>query len=145
VYGVFSLAIVGALIAILSQILINLADNAKSAPCIGSPLIGKRNASKVLLRRFSDVKLTFENAMRTPGWQILRSGDNISIETIEAKEGWPLFIRTTAYFSVAPSVLYEAFHWEIFEKTQSKIDPFYESSQSLLHVSKNVHLIRKVP
>ena len=139
-YGVF----LALFIFILSRILVDIIESAHPAPCTGSPIIQRSNASKAIMRRFQDVKLTFEHAMHTPGWRVLRSRHNVSIEIIEAKEGWPMFIRTTTFFDASPVEVADSFAWSNFDRIQRLVDPFYETSQLLLEPTTQMKLIRKV-
>ena len=135
------------LIAAIARYLQYSIDNAPviSISVKSSPFIGRENATKIIQNRYKDVKNSFESALSSSGWSILRKGhENISIETKAATEGGPLFIRVTALFQAAPEKVYSAFSWDQFESTQKVVDPFFESAQLLLKLSANILLIRKV-
>ena len=112
--------------------------------CNESPHATKANASKVLLHRYKDVKLSFENIMSNSGWKLLREAMNVSIESKETNDGSSLYIRTIATFNTTPQVVFDAFTWANLDATLRLIDPFYESSKLLMSPAKGLHLIRKV-
>lgn len=108
-----------------------------------SPYIDEKNASYVLKRRQALVLTEFESAIASKGWKVLRSSANITIETLEAADGWPPYVRTTAFIPCSPETVFDAFKWSNFHKTQSAIDPFYQSSEVVLEGSRTWRVIRK--
>lgn len=108
-----------------------------------SPFISEKNVTHVLKKRQALVQAEFEEAIVSKKWKVLRSSLNISIETLEAVDGWPPYIRTTAFIACSPETVFEAFKWNNFHKTQSVIDPFYQSSQVIFEGHKGWRVIRK--
>jgi hypothetical protein len=109
-----------------------------------APVVGLGNANKVLKQRYNEVKANFEGVMSGSGWSVLRTGNNISVESLHQSGGWPVYVRTTTLLSAHPQSVFDAFHWNRLDDTQKKVDPFYESAQLLAKVSKGLLLIRKV-
>ena len=68
----------------------------------------------------------------------------LQIDTLEAEDGWPLYIRTSVRLNASPEKTFNGFKWNNFHETQTKIDPFYESASMIWEISKNSRIIRKV-
>ena len=111
--------------------------------------ISNQNATSALNERFALVYDDFIDATNDEkNWKILRTGTNISIETYDGgKNIWPLYIRTTTMIDKPSSNVSSLFEWNLFDKTQRKVDPFYESSSSLYFNDadrNNVRVIQKM-
>lgn len=141
---IVTLSILGGLIALLAYLLGVFVENVAPIAHTQSLIVGRANLTKVVFQRFRDVKSSFEKALHSPGWVKLRSGSNVTIDTLMEHDEGPLFIRTIATFEAAPATVFNAFSWDRFDGIQRTIDPFYESAQLLVDVSKNLKLIRKV-
>ena len=109
-----------------------------------SPLIGTKNISRSNIR-FDFVHNQFEKAISSKhDWKVLRSADNITIETMESEDtDWPIYIKTTSIIEADPLSISRLFTWPLFQKTQEQIDPFHES---IIHhaASGDTHIITKV-
>lgn len=105
--------------------------------------VGKKNISAILKRRFQDIHTEYELALQSQNWKTMRHSGNVSIETMEPADGWPIYIKTTAYFPINPTSLYEIFKWKNFDTTQKAIDPFYESSGLIFEPSKDIKVVYK--
>lgn len=138
----YAVVVCAALVAVLTFWMMREAYDALDVVSLG-PVVGSANASKAINQRYNAVKKDFELALGTSGWTVLRTGANVSIETLQGGEVG-VYIRTTAYFQAQPETVYNAFHWNRFEETQKKIDPFFESAELLKEVDRGMLLIRKV-
>eukprot|EP01036_Dinobryon_divergens_P022451 gene22451-30708_t len=73
----------------------------------------------------------------------MRTSENVTIERSATAYGGPSYLKTTAHFQVPPQSLIQLFYWQNFHRTQSVIDPFFESADQLLNVSSNCRVIKK--
>jgi len=135
-----------------SSIIIDKNDNIYKNPSLLSPYISKKNASNVIRKRYHDIHKDYISAISKKGWKLLRTSNNISIETYDCNnDSWPIYIRTTSILNSNIIRIINAFRWENFDYTQKNIDPFYERSSLLfeevdswLNDVKDVKVIQKI-
>ena len=112
------------------------------------PIIGLKNASTVLQQHLSGVQSLFENVMSDPysTWTLHRNVENLnlSIHMQETANGLPPYVKSTIFIKAEPKSAYKLFQWRNLHDTLSIIDPFYDSADMLLKVSKECMVIRKV-
>lgn len=104
-------------------------------------------SSKVLQQTFSRLSNDFERVLGNPNyWKLLKSHRNVSVETYDGGKGlWPVYVRTTMVINRPVSDVYKLFTYENFAKTQSYIDPFYESSTQInIDRKKSDKIINKI-
>lgn len=73
----------------------------------------------------------------------MRTSENVTIERSATAYGGPSYLKTTAHFQVPPFSLIQLFYWQNFHRTQSVIDPFFESAERILNVSSYCRVIKK--
>ncbi len=105
-------------------------------------LIGRRNASLLINKRFEAVESEFQTALKSHNWQYLKKSSSASIAILksEARD----IIMTSAYFDIEPKTFSDFFKWKRFHEVQSRIDPLYEHSELLEELSGSTRIIKKV-
>ena len=99
----------------------------------------------VIQKKFENVKAEYEEALQCleRQWIVMRTSENVTIERSATAYGGPSYLKTTAYFQVPPHSLMQLFDWQNFHRTQSAIDPFFESAERLFNVTSDCRVIRK--
>lgn len=79
---------------------------------IDSITLGKRNATQVIKLRSKEIKIEYEKLLQSDGWKILRTGTNVSVETLEPSNSskWPLYIKVGILFSIQVDSRLHHFH-----------------------------------
>ena len=121
-------------------------------PSLLSPYISRKNASTVIRKRYNEIYKDYLSIITKKGWKLLRTSNNISIETYDYNnDSWPIYIRTTSILNSNILRIINAFRWENFDYTQKYIDPFYEKSSLLfeeadrwLNDVKDIKVIQKI-
>ena len=121
-------------------------------PSLLSPYISRKNASTVIRKRYNEIYKDYLSIITKKGWKLLRTSNNISIETYDYNnDSWPIYIRTTSILNSNIIRIINAFRWENFDYTQKYIDPFYEKSSLLfeeadrwLNDVKDIKVIQKI-
>lgn len=112
------------------------------------PIIGLKNASAVIQKRVLDVHTSFEEVLKnsSSSWTSMRIMDNLNLSIYMQDSGNDLspYVKSTIFINAEPKSAYKLFSWRNFHETLSSIDPFYESAETLLKVSRSCMLIRKV-
>ena len=117
---------------------------ASTTKSMSSPYVGHGNASRVAKYRLSVIESDFEAALTSDGWYTLWTGNNVTVEALDNKDGsWPIYVRSLAVFDCKPEKLYKLLNGENFDKTQQKVDPFHESTTMLSDASDSIKIIRK--
>jgi hypothetical protein len=62
-----------------------------------SPIIGNKNATQVIKNRLKVVKQEYDAILMSTEWKVLRTGTNVSVETLEPNNAakWPLYLKVT--------------------------------------------------
>lgn len=114
----------------------------------GPPIIGIKNASSVISKRVNQVQLSFEAVLqnRSTPWTLLRQIDsmNLSIYWQDNYDGSPPYVKANIFIKADPKASFKLFSWRNLHETLSTIDPFYESTDVLLKLSRSSLVIRKV-
>ena len=99
----------------------------------------------VMQKKFENVKAEYEEVLQCleRQWIVMRTSENVTIERSATAYGGPSYLKTTAYFQVPPHSLMQLFYWQNFHRTQSAIDPFFESAERLFNVTSDCRVIRK--
>ena len=121
-------------------------------PSVLSPYISRKNASNVIRKRYHEIHKDYISAITNKGWKLLRTSNNVSIETYDRNnDSWPIYIRTTSILNANIVRIINAFRWENFDYTQKFIDPFYEKSLLLFEESdrwlndvKDIKVVQKI-
>ena len=121
-------------------------------PSSSSPYISRKNSSKVIRSRYHSIHHDYSNIITLKGWKLLRTSNNVSIETYNHNnDSWPIYIRTTSILNTNINRIIDAFKWDNFDTTQRYIDPFYERSSLLYEEAdrwldnvKDIKVIQKI-
>lgn len=105
-------------------------------------VIGQRNASRIINDRVNAMQSLFVDAYGRPGWKLLRSSKNTTIDILAASDGYPSFLKTTTHIGAESQKVFSKFQWNNFHKTQKAIDPFFENAETIAMLD-NIRLLRK--
>ena len=126
-------------------------DHTSSASLVdyNSRILTRKNASRIIQAKFSSINSEFESVLShtsKKSWITMRSAPNITIQryaTPKLSSSAAHYIKTIARINTAPDELQRIFQWDQFDKTQKKIDPFYERSKLLNRINSDTLIIAK--
>ena len=67
-----------------------------------SPVIGNKNATQIIKNRCKVVKQEYDALLLSSEWKVLRTGTNVSVETLEPNNTskWPLYLKVRLHFNI---------------------------------------------